>query len=83
MKKNSKWLASKTVAILAATIILTPVMNAWALLITGTSGDDVLDGGADADEISGLAGNDLLRGNGGNDIKSSRSRLSLCLHLQD
>ncbi|WP_291731894.1 calcium-binding protein [Leisingera sp. F5] len=34
---------------------------------TGSSGDDLLSGGADADALSGLGGNDTLKGAGGND----------------
>jgi len=36
-------------------------------IISGTSGDDFLDGGVASDEISGLAGNDTILGNDGND----------------
>jgi len=36
-------------------------------VINGTSGDDILNGGAAADQIFGFAGNDILNGNGGND----------------
>lgn len=36
-------------------------------MVNGTSGNDALSGGGEADTISGLAGNDVLNGNGGND----------------
>ncbi|MDJ0939049.1 MAG: putative Ig domain-containing protein [Woeseiaceae bacterium] len=36
-------------------------------VITGTAGDDILDGTALADQMFGLAGNDILRGNDGDD----------------
>ncbi|MEK7351941.1 MAG: calcium-binding protein, partial [Nitrospirota bacterium] len=36
-------------------------------IINGTSGDDVLNGGAEDDSIDGLAGNDELHGGGGQD----------------
>lgn len=35
--------------------------------ITGTSGDDIIDGSADPDEISGMDGDDRLYGHGGDD----------------
>ena len=37
-------------------------------VLTGTSGDDIIDGGTGNDTISGLAGADLLIGGDGNDI---------------
>ncbi|HYD38088.1 MAG TPA: calcium-binding protein [Allosphingosinicella sp.] len=36
-------------------------------IITGTNGDDTLNGGSSSDQIFGLGGNDTLNGNGGND----------------
>jgi Ca2+-binding RTX toxin-like protein len=36
-------------------------------IITGTSGNDTLNGGSTADQIFGLGGDDILNGNGGND----------------
>ena len=36
-------------------------------IITGTGGDDTLNGGSGSDQIFGLGGNDTLNGNGGND----------------
>ncbi|MDB5685988.1 MAG: repeat-containing protein, partial [Rhizorhabdus sp.] len=35
--------------------------------ITGTSGNDTLNGGPTGDQIFGLAGNDILNGGAGND----------------
>ncbi|MBZ9944503.1 type I secretion C-terminal target domain-containing protein [Mesorhizobium sp. BR1-1-13] len=36
--------------------------------ISGTNGDDTLNGGLDKDEIVAIGGNDTVHGNGGNDI---------------
>jgi Ca2+-binding RTX toxin-like protein len=36
-------------------------------IITGTNGDDTLNGGSGSDQIFGLGGNDTLNGGGGND----------------
>ena len=43
-------------------------MSSTGKVLTGTSGDDVLKGGAGGDTISGLGGNDLLKAGGGGDL---------------
>lgn len=39
-----------------------------AEIVNGTAGDDVIFGGALADQLNGLGGNDILKGGGGNDV---------------
>lgn len=51
---------------LLATLMLLPV-SAWAVTITGTSGDDVLTGKGGDDTISARAGNDTVSGGSGSD----------------
>ena len=44
-----------------------PVVNVWALNVTGTEGDDMLTGTADKDYIYGYGGNDMISGLEGGD----------------
>jgi Ca2+-binding RTX toxin-like protein len=50
-----------------------PVVNVWALNITGTQGDDTLDGTAEKDYIYGYGGNDIISGlEGGDRIRGGK-----------
>ena len=54
-------------ASLAVTVTLTDV-DETPVQLTGTVGDDTLEGGAGDDELTGGRGNDTLRGHGGQDL---------------
>ena len=44
-----------------------PIVNVWALNITGIEGPDMLTGTAEKDTIRGYGGDDIISGLGGND----------------
>lgn len=68
MKQLSQW--TKTIAVLAATLVSTTVISstAYAAIIDGTPGNDQRFGTNGNDTIKGLAGDDFLNGLGGSDL---------------